>query len=127
MLHSAICSQTGTSAMIYFSIQSQNKLKFLLVNGSQFQFHVLSFLNLYNLLYLNISSSNISNICFEESVFIPLKRLLILDLSANSISNFQRQCIEGPSLLQNIVINENPLANIETNSFYNLLNVSSLK
>ena len=49
-----------------------------------------------------------------------------MDLSTNSISHLQEKCIVGPSV-HNLVINVNPLKYIRQKSFFNLLNVSSLK
>ena len=127
MLHTIMCTKTDISSIINFNVKYQNKLHVLYATGKDLDIHHLTFKNLNNLLYLNISNSNISNICFEQSIFITLKRLLILDLRENSISSLRKQCITGPSFLQNLSLDINLLTYIETNSFFNILNVSNLK
>ena len=127
MLHTIMCTKTDVSSIINFNIKYQNKLHFLYIIGKELNIQHFTFKNLNNLLYLNISNSNIFNICFEESIFITLKRLLILDLRKNSISSLRKQCITGPSFLQNLSLDRNLLTYIETNSFFNILNVSNLK
>ncbi len=126
MLHSVICSKTDISKIVVFSVWYQDKLNFLFLNESQINLNAMTFLNLPNLLYLNISSSNISDLCAGESYFVYLKKLQTLDLSKNSISVIHKQCIKGPLFLSNLVIRDNPLAHLESFSFFNLLNVSTL-
>ena len=72
MLYSLICINTESSSIVLLSDEYQNNLYFLFINESKFLFHSMIFLHLSNLLYLNISRSNISYICFGKSVFLSL-------------------------------------------------------
>ena len=122
------CPTTGISKIPSFGEKYEHNILFLNLEGNPLQLHVLSFVHLDNLQYLNISNSNINHLCPRKiSLFLLLKKLLILDVSKNKIFSLSTMCILGLSRLKLLYIQQNPLKSIYSKSFFDLYSLPVLK
>ena len=110
-------------------------LNFNFKEGSYFLFNVfvsvdISNSNLYSLVQmqgkltqiLRLSRNNIKEICFSKI----LKNVLHCDLSFNLIQDVAKNCFSYSKVLSTLILKNNNIFHLSTESFYNLVNLKLL-
>ena len=122
------CSNTGISKIPSFGEKYELNILFLNVEGNPLQLDAMSFVHLNKLQYLNISNSNIKNVCLQDiSIFLFIQKLLILDVSKNKIFTLSTMCMFGLPNLKILYIQQNLLSSIYPIAFFNLYSLPLLK